>query len=57
MESDTQMPAIAASVQLLNLPDSTQATGMASNTHGLFRLQAKPGKYLLKVTYIGYQPS
>ena len=57
MEGDTKLPAIAASVQLLNLPDSTQATGMASNTHGLFRLQAKPGKYLLKVTYIGYQPS
>ena len=57
MEGDTNQPAIAASVQLLNLPDSTQATGMASNTHGLFRLQAKPGKYLLKVTYIGYQPS
>ena len=57
MEGDTQLPAIAASVQLLNLPDSTQATGMASNTHGLYRLQAKPGKYLLKVTYIGYQPS
>lgn len=56
MESDTQLPAIAASVQLLNLPDSTQSTGMASNTQGYYRLQAKPGKYVLKVTYIGYQP-
>ena len=57
VEGDTQQPAIAASVQLLNLPDSNQVTGMASNTQGLFRLQAKPGKYVLKVTYIGYQPS
>ncbi|HIY87766.1 MAG TPA: outer membrane beta-barrel protein [Candidatus Bacteroides pullicola] len=57
MEGDTNQPAIAASVQLLNLPDSTQATGMASNMQGLYRLQAKPGKYVLKVTYIGYQPS
>ena len=56
LESDTQLPAIAASVQLLNLPDSTQSTGMASNSQGLFRLQAKPGKYVLKVTYIGYMP-
>ena len=56
MEGDTQLPAIAASVQLLNLPDSTQSTGMASNTQGYYRLQAKPGKYVLKVTYIGYQP-
>ena len=57
VEGDTQQPAIAASVQLLNLPDSSQVTGMASNTNGLYRLQAKPGKYVLKVTYIGYQPS
>ena len=56
MEGDTEQPAIAASVQLLNLPDSTQSTGMASNMQGYYRLQAKPGKYVLKVTYIGYQP-
>lgn len=56
MEGDTQQPAIAASVQLLNLPDSTQSTGMASTSQGYYRLQAKPGKYVLKVTYIGYKP-
>lgn len=54
MEADTQLPAIAASIQLLTLPDSTQITGMASTTSGYYRLQAKPGKYVLKVSYIGY---
>ncbi len=54
MEGDTNQPAIAASVQLLNLPDSTQSTGMASSPDGYFRLQARPGKYVLKVSYLGY---
>lgn len=54
LEADTQLPAIAASVQLLSLPDSTQSTGMASTTDGYYRLQAKPGKYVLKISYIGY---
>lgn len=54
MEGDTNQPAIAASVQLLNLPDSTQSTGMACSPDGYYRLQAKPGKYVLKVSYLGY---
>ena len=43
MEGDTNQPAIAASVQLLNLPDSTQSTGMVCSPDGYYRLQAKPG--------------
>ena len=54
MEGDTNLPAIAASVQLLSLPDSTQAAGMATTAEGYYRLQARPGKYVLKVTYVGY---
>lgn len=54
MESDSQLPAIAASVQLLSLPDSTQVTGMATTSEGYYRLQAKPGKYVLRFSYIGY---
>ena len=54
MESDSQLPAIAASVQLLSLPDSTQVTGMATTSEGYYRLQARPGKYVLRFSYIGY---
>ena len=54
MEGDTNQPAIAASVQLLSSPDSTQSTGMACSSEGYYRLQAKPGKYVLKVSYLGY---
>ena len=56
MEKDTQAPAVQATVQLLALPDSTQAAGVASSNQGYFRLpKVKPGKYLLKVSYIGYK--
>ena len=54
MESDSQLPAIAASIQLLSLPDSTQVTGMATTSEGYYRLQARPGKYVLRFSYIGY---
>ena len=54
MELDSQLPAIAASVQLLSLPDSTQVTGMATTSEGYYRLQARPGKYVLRFSYIGY---
>ena len=54
LEADTQLPAIAATVQLLSLPDSAQVTGMASTSEGYYRLQARPGSYVLRVSYIGY---
>ena len=56
MEGDTKAPAMQATVQLLALPDSSQAAGVASSNDGYFKLpRVKPGKYLLKVSYIGYK--
>ncbi|MDO4162775.1 MAG: TonB-dependent receptor [Bacteroides sp.] len=56
MEGDTNEPAVQATVQLLSLPDSTQAAGVASSSQGYFQLpKVKPGKYTLKVSYIGYK--
>lgn len=53
---DTKEPAIQATVQLLNLPDSTQAAGIASNMQGYFTLpKVRAGKYVLKVSYIGFK--
>lgn len=54
---DTGEPAIQATVQLLHLPDSTQSAGVASNNQGYFTLpKVKAGKYVLKVSYIGFKP-
>lgn len=47
-------PVMQATVQLLSLPDSTMATGFTTDTNGGFRLSAKPGKYVLAVSFIGY---
>lgn len=53
---DTGEPAVQATVQLLSLPDSTFTTGIASNEKGYFTLpRVKAGKYVLKVSYIGFK--
>lgn len=56
IESDTKKPAIQVSVQLLHLPDSAQAAGVASGSDGRFALPAvRPGKYVLKLSSIGFK--
>ena len=55
IEAGTKEPVELAAVQLLSLPDSTQVAGMTTSTQGYFSLsKQKPGKYLLKVSFIGY---
>lgn len=55
VEQGTQMPVEAATVQLLALPDSSQAAGHTTDKDGRFRLPlVKPGDYLLKISFIGY---
>lgn len=55
VESDSKEPTAQATVQLLSLPDSAYAAGIASNNQGWFTLpKVKAGKYLLKVSYIGF---
>ena len=56
VEDDTKAPAAQATIQLLSLPDSTYVTGAASSEEGRFSLpKVRAGKYLLKVSYIGYK--
>lgn len=53
---DTGQPAIQANVQLFTLPDSTYVAGIASSAQGHFTLpKVKPGRYVLKVSYIGFK--
>ena len=53
---DTKEPAIQATVQLLLLPDSVQASGTATTAQGYFTLpKVSAGKYVLKVSYIGFK--
>ncbi|MCI1681102.1 MAG: outer membrane beta-barrel protein [Bacteroides sp.] len=57
IEDDTKGPAVQATIQLLSLPDSTFVTGIATIQNGSFKLpKVKAGKYVLKVSYIGFIP-
>ena len=55
-ESGTGEPLPGATVLLLSPKDSSQVTGGAANISGAFSLPAvKAGRYLLKVSFMGYQ--
>lgn len=55
IDNDTKEPVELAAVQLLSLPDSTQAAGVTTSKQGQFTLpKVKAGKYVLKVSFIGY---
>ena len=53
---ETTEPIIAATVQLLSLPDSTFLSGATTDFRGLFELENRLalGNYLLKVSFVGY---
>lgn len=58
IDGDTKTPVEQATIQVLSLPDSTYVTGAASLRNGNFTIPPiKFGKYVLKVSFIGYQPS
>ena len=46
---------IGASVALYSLPDTVLAVGVATSYDGSFTLSAKPAKYLLRFSYVGYE--
>ena len=57
IDRDTKDPVEQVTVQLLKT-DSTYVTGAISNGKGLFHLNApENGKYLLKITSVGYKPT
>lgn len=56
IEEDTKEVVPMATIQVLSLPDSAYVTGMASGLDGTFNIKSiKKGKYVLKISYIGFQ--
>lgn len=43
-----------ASIRLLSPKDSTFVAGSSTNQNGRFNVSAKPAKYIVKVSYLGY---
>lgn len=56
LEKETDVPVEQATVQLLSLPDSSFVTGTVTRQKGRFNISARPGKYVLKISFIGYTP-
>ena len=54
IDKEDNSPIMQATVQLLSLPDSAMAVGNVTNNNGHFSISAKPGKYVLKVSFVGY---
>ena len=53
---ETTEPIIAATIQLLSMPDSTFLSGATTDLKGLFELESRlpKGNYAVKVSFVGY---
>lgn len=56
IEEDTSLPVEQATIQLLSLPDSSFVKGVTSLREGSFSLSTKPGRFLVKVSFMGFMP-
>lgn len=54
LDETDNSPVVQATVQLLSLPDSAMVVGDVTNLDGRFKLTTRPGKYVLKVSFVGY---
>ncbi len=52
---DASTPLIQAAVQLLSPKDSAMVEGVVTRADGFFRIQAHPGDYILKASFIGLE--
>lgn len=56
IDSETNEPLEFATVQLLQLPDSSLATGNITDKNGLLILNdVKKGNYIIRISFVGYQ--
>lgn len=56
LEDGTSEPVISATVRILSLPDSTMVGGAATGLDGTFTVKnVKKDKYVMKITYVGFQ--
>ncbi len=57
VDGDDKSPIMQATIQVLSLPDSTMVTGDVTDNDGKFSIATRPGKYVLKVSFVGYTPT
>ena len=54
-DKEDKSPIIQGTVQLLSVKDSTMVLGKSTDVNGRFSMRVRPGKYILKVSYMGYR--
>lgn len=54
LEEDSSQPVIQAAVQLLSPKDSSQILGTVTDNDGHFSLNAAPGEYVARISFIGF---
>lgn len=55
VDGKSNEPVFGATVLVLSKKDSTQVTGVVTESDGVFRMKLAPGKYFLKISSIGYK--
>lgn len=56
LDGGDKSPVMQATVQILSQKDSTMIRGNVTDLDGHFSMNVRPGKYLLKISFIGYTP-
>jgi iron complex outermembrane recepter protein len=54
VDNETNEPIPFVNVRLFEIKDTTNFNGGLSNINGKFSIQAKPGLYKLRISYVGY---
>ena len=55
LDKEDHSPIVQGTVQILTLQDSTMVVGKSTGMNGDFSLHVRPGKYLVKISYVGYR--
>lgn len=56
LDGGDKSPVMQATVQILSPKDSAMIRGNVTDLDGHFSMNVRPGKYLLKISFIGYTP-
>lgn len=55
VDADDKSPVMQATVQILSVKDSSMVAGNVTSNNGHFSLAAPMGRYLLKISFVGYK--
>jgi len=57
VEGDAKQALEYATISLIAMKDSSVAAGEITNAKGQFFMKSRPGKYFMKVEFLGFEPT